>query len=88
MIRLYVAAWLLRTAGFDPSYVVRRIYAGTTGRGTTVMNNRKFKNAKERYNAMRIADTDTITICIEADVAQRHGTVAAVNSVVKENEDE
>ena len=88
MFRLYIAAWLLRTTGASVRYLVRRVYAGTTGRGTTVLNVSDMKHAKAKYNTMRVSDKDTVTITVEAVVAQRHGTIEAIHAVPKENEDE
>jgi len=81
MIRVLLAAWLLRNTGADVQYIVRRRYSGTKGRGTSVLRASNFKQARAKYRAMRIADADTITITLAAVVAQRHGTVAASGAV-------
>ena len=81
MIRVRLAAALIRSTGGVCEYRVRRIYNNTKGQGTTVLRTQKFGEAKRKYNAMRIADTDVITITVEAVVAQRHGTVEANKEV-------
>lgn len=77
MIRVILAAALLRSTGAQVEYGVRRVYRGTKGKGTTVLATPKLREARRKYNAMRIANTDTITITVAAVVAQRHGTVEA-----------
>lgn len=77
MIRVIIAAALLRSTGAIVEYGVRRVYAGTTGKGTTVLATTRLKEARAKYKAMRVADTDTITITVAAVIAQRHGTVEA-----------
>lgn len=76
MIRVLLAAWILRSAGSVVEYSVRRIYGGVKGKGTTVLSTSKLREARRKYNAMRIADTDIITITVTGVVAQRIGTVA------------
>jgi len=77
MFRVLIAAILLRNLGADVKYIVRRIYNGVKGKGTTILTAHKFTDARAKFKAMRGADTDTITITVEAVVAQRHGTVPA-----------
>jgi len=89
MIRVIIAAWLLRNMNAGVRYVVRRQYKNTTGKGTATLTTAKLKEARAKYRAMRIADTDTITITVEAVVAQRHGTVSAAGPISqKENEND
>jgi hypothetical protein len=77
MFRTIIAAMLLRTTGAQVQYNVRRLHGGKSGKGTTVLRTKKYRDAKRKYKAMRVAITDTITITVEAVVAQRHGTVEA-----------
>jgi hypothetical protein len=77
MIRVLTAAILLRTTGAAVQFVVRRKYNKVGGQGTSVLKTARFKEARAKYHAMRIADVDTITITLEAIVEQRHGTVEA-----------
>lgn len=77
MIRVIIAAAILRSTGALVEYGVRRIKSKTTGKGTTVLTTPKLREARRKYNAMRIADTDDITITVAAVIAQRHGTVEA-----------
>ena len=86
MIRVLLAAMLLRSTGAAVQYIVRRQYNGVTGQGTTILKAARLKDARKKYQAMRVADTDTITITINVIVAQRHGSVAASGAVSsKEN---
>ena len=75
MIRVIIAAMLLRSTGAIVEYTVRRVYGGIKGKGTTFLATQKFSEARRKYEAMRIADTDTLTITVAAVVAQRHGEV-------------
>lgn len=71
MIRILIAAWLLKTTGAKVNFVVRRRNAKRAGKGTTWLTTDSLKTARTKYNSMRIADTDTITISVEAVIAQR-----------------
>ena len=77
MIRVLLAAMILRSTGAVVEYSVRRVYSGGKGKGTTVISTSRLREARQKFKAMRIADTDTITITVTAVVAQRHGTVAS-----------
>ena len=83
MLRILLAAMLLRMTGAKVSYVVRRLYSGVKGKGTTVLATPKLSEARKKYRKMMVSDTDTITITTEAIVAQRHGTVSATSSLSK-----
>ena len=86
MIRVLLAAMLLRSKGITVQYVVRRKYNGIGKQGTTILKADRFKDARNKYQSMRIADTDTITITIESAIAQRHGTVSAAGSLAEAKE--
>lgn len=75
MIRVIIAAMLLRSTGAIVEYAVRRVYGGVKGKGTTFLVTPKLSEARRKYKTMRIADTDTLTITVAAVVAQRHGEV-------------
>lgn len=76
MIRELTAALLLRTTGASVQFTVRRILDGNVrGKGSTVLTTPKYREAIAKYKAMRIADTDTITVTVEAIIKQRHGTI-------------
>lgn len=81
MIRIAIAAALLRTTGATVEYRVQRQKKQTNRDGTTVMAVKSLRSARRKYKAMRIADTDTITIRVVATVAQRHGTVEGETNV-------
>ena len=82
MIRVWIAAMLLRSAGGAVNFVVRRRSGAAKkhGLGTTLGTFRKLRDARKKFNAARVADTDTITINVEAIVAQRHGDVFGTNT--------
>lgn len=75
MIRILIAALLLRTTGAKVRYQVRRVYGTTRGSGTAVLKTPSYLAAKTKFKAMRIAKTDTITVSVVAVVRQRRGTV-------------
>lgn len=77
MIRVIIAGIILRSTGAVCRYEVRRVYSGVKGKGTTVLSTRRLSEARAKYNAMRISETDTITITVVAVIAQRHGTVTS-----------
>ena len=85
MIRVIIAAWLLRTTGAKVQYSVRRSFiidptvTGRTGESKfrTLGTFDSLKDARAKYKNVRTASTDTITINAMATVAQRHGTVSA-----------
>jgi len=75
MLRIKLAAMLLRSTGASVKYIVRRRNNNTNGNGTAILAASTFKEARAKYLKVRVADTDTITITVEAVVAQRHETV-------------
>jgi len=81
MFRVIIAAFLLRSIGANVEYVVRRKSAQREGKGTTLLTATKLSVARTKYRNVRVADTDTITISVEAIIAQRHGGVSASGSL-------
>ena len=77
MIRTALVAMILRSTGYRVVYVLRRNPDGNSGSGRTVLKTNSLKAARKKFNAMRIADTDSLTITLTAVVGQRHGEVHA-----------
>lgn len=86
MIRVRIAAALLRTTGATVEYAVRRVNSKLQrGKGRVVLLTPKLKEAVKKYQDMRVADTDTITITVQTVVAKRHGTVEGGSNVTATN---
>jgi len=84
MIRTLIAAVLLRTIG-PVEFRVQRQRKQTGKDGTTVLRSPSYFKARKKYRAMRLADTDCITIRVVGTVKQRHGNVEA-NQLVGEQD--
>lgn len=72
MIRVRLAAWLLRTTGANVEYGVRRVKAKLVrGKGSTVLATAKLGEAIAKCEAMRIADADAATITLTTIIKER-----------------
>lgn len=82
MIRVRLAAWLLRRAGTEVEYVVRRIDTTSKRRttGTALLFTSKLKEARAKYRKARAADTDRVVITVTAVVASRNGITTQENN--------
>lgn len=83
-MRIALAAFLLRTSGATVEYRVQRLRPDKSDTithihkdGSTVLRTPNFREAKAKWKAMRVPDTDAVIIRVVATVRQRHGTVAA-----------
>ena len=79
MIRILLAAWLLRTTGARVEYRVQRTKNDkTTAKdGTTILRTPSLREARTRYRNLRVAENDTVLIRVVGIVEQRHGKVVA-----------
>jgi hypothetical protein len=77
-----LAASLLRLSGASIEYRVQRLRPNTSDSvahihkdGSTVLRTKSFREAKRKWQSMRVPDTNTVIIRLVATVRQRHGTV-------------
>ncbi len=83
-MRIFLAAFLLRLSGATIEYRVQRVRPDKSDTqthihkdGSTVLRTKKYREAKAKWQSMRVPDTDTVIIRLVATIRQRHGTVAA-----------
>lgn len=71
MIRTFIAALLLKSLGHEFEYRVQRNKKNAGKDGTTYLRTRKLRDAKAKFDKMRAAYNDTVTIRLVATVASR-----------------
>ena len=82
MLRIKLAEWLLRSAGADCEYRVKRHKAGWQDRvrssdGITQRRTNKLREALKKYNSALVPTDECFTVQFVATVRQRHGNVEA-----------
>ena len=85
MLKVRIAAWLLKSASLDFEYRVKRqkIHVGPDddkpkpqhADGTTVQRGPKLRDALQKFRAMRVADNDVVSIQIVARIVERKADV-------------
>lgn len=80
MIRVRIAAWLLRTAGASVEFRIKRLTAkggidkpNINKDGTTLKRCAKLKEARNKFDSTRVGDNQDVTIQLVANVATRSG---------------
>ena len=72
MLRIKLAAMLLRSTGAKVEFGVRRVSDKLVrGKGRTYLATESLAEAQNKYASMRVAYTDTITLTVAAVIAER-----------------